>query len=125
METAKPDSWQREPMPDSVSELDYEATFSKAEFELIARGLIPESMDDKWFVYMEGDRLNVHRSWTGHCIYEVDFEMAGDAHAVLRARVNRDPDQYQATDDTYDAMLLVFVIRRLMLGEDVPCPLPG
>ena len=125
METAKPDSWQREPMPDSVAELDYDATFSKAEYERIARGLIPETMDDKWFIFLEGDRLNVHRSWTGHCIYEVEFAASADTYTVRRARVNRDPEQYRETDDAYDARLLDFVIRRLVLGEDVPRPLPG
>ena len=50
-------------------------------------------MEDKWFWYMEGPTLWAHRSWTGHCIYRIDFG-EGDNHVVS---VNRDPAQYACT----------------------------
>jgi len=32
-------------------------------------GLVPEEIEDKWFIYWEDDTLFFHRSWTGNCIY--------------------------------------------------------
>ena len=53
-------------------------------------GNIPQEMEDKWFWYMEGSTLWAHRSWTGFCIYQIDFKEDNN-HAVT---VNRDLEQY-------------------------------
>ena len=47
-------------------------------------------MEDKWFWYMEESTLWAHRSWTGYCIYRIDFK-EDNAHLVT---INRDPEQY-------------------------------
>lgn len=39
-------------------------------------------MEDKWFWYMEGDTLYIHRSWTGFCIYIVEFDFGTGRHKV-------------------------------------------
>lgn len=31
------------------------------------------SNQDRWFIYLEGDVLNLHRSWTGTCTDQVEF----------------------------------------------------
>ena len=59
----------------------------------LRRGNIPQAMEDKWFWYMEGNTLFVHRSWTGACIYRIDFS-SDNRHKVT---VNRDPEQYTCT----------------------------
>jgi hypothetical protein len=41
---------------------------------------------------MEGSTLWAHRSWTGHCIFRVDFKEDNN-HVVT---VNRDPEQYRS-----------------------------
>ena len=46
---------------------------SREEMQEIALGYRPMDMSDKWLAFMEGDRLFLHRSWTGHGIYEVRF----------------------------------------------------
>ena len=124
METAQKDSWKFQPMPQETRILEYSAEFSPEEFERISRGLIPQAMEDKWFIYLEGDVLNFHRSWTGKCIYQVEFATEGGKHTVRRALVNRD-HQYQATDDAYDAKLLHFLISNLLLGKHVEFPIPA
>jgi len=40
---------------------------------------------------MDGPTLFAHRSWTGYCIYQIDFK-DNNNHIV---RVNRDPEQYK------------------------------
>ena len=42
---------------------------------------------------MEGSTLWAHRSWTGHCIFRIDFK-EDQNHVVT---VNRDPKQYKCT----------------------------
>ena len=121
---AKPDSWKTLPMPAKVAVLEYAAEFSAEEFERISRGFIPEAMEDKWFIYLDADTLCLHRSWTGHCIYKVEFAREGGGHVVRHAIANRDPVEYTQRDNAYDARLLDFLIRNLLLGAGVPFPMP-
>jgi hypothetical protein len=93
--------------------------------EQIRKGLIPEQMEDKWFVFFENDRLYFHRSWTGYCIFEVAFAATNNAFVIGAAEVNREPTQYSATDDAYDARLLSFLINSLLLEKDVEFPSPS
>lgn len=79
-------------------------------------------MEDKWFVFLESDRLYLCRSWTGSCIYEVQLVEQNGQHAIAEAWVNRDPKQYKATDDKHDSDLLLYLIDCLMLGYDVSFP---
>jgi hypothetical protein len=125
MEHARKDSWQIQPMPQETAILSYREEFSSEEFEKISRGVVPEEMEDKWFIYLEGTTLCLHRSWTGTCIYQVELEAHAGTYAVRRALVNRNPAQYHATDDVYDAELLRFLVSYVLLGRDVECPLPG
>ena len=48
---------------------------------------------------MEGNTLFAHRSWTGVCIYRIDFR-PDQNHVVT---VNRDPEQYKCESLTEDA----------------------
>src|SRR6059036_193907 len=106
METAHKDSWKIEPIPQETNVLAYSAEFSAEEFERISLGLVPQEMEDKWFIYLEGNTLYLHRSWTGICVYEVEFQESGMKYTVHRALANRDKTQYQGSDDAYDAALL-------------------
>lgn len=125
METAKLDSWMTKPMPDAIADLDYSAEFSPQEFERISHGLIPKEMEDKWFIVLDGHTLNLHRSWTGHCIYQVEFGRDGEKYSVRRTTANRVPDQYRQTDDDYDVRMLNFLIRNLLLGDNGAFPMPS
>jgi 8-oxo-dGTP diphosphatase len=84
------EDWKTEPMPKLHETFILERSFSKQEMETLRRGNIPQAMEDKWFWYMEGSVLWAHRSWTGYCIYQIEFQE--DGHHVVT--VNRDPEQY-------------------------------
>lgn len=118
-------SWTTEPMPRKVAVLSYTAEFSSEEFKKISRGLIPQMMEDKWFIYLYCKTLHLHRSWTGFCVYQVEFERAADKYIVRRALVNRNPTQYQATDNAYDSQLLHFLISNLLLDKRIEYPVPS
>lgn len=112
-------------MPAASVALNYKAEFTHSEFEAIARGLVPEAMEDKWFIYLEDDVLYLHRSWTGSCIYQVQFVQEYERHRVSRTIANRNPDECRETDDVYDVKLLNFLIRNLLLGHHLEFPRPN
>jgi hypothetical protein len=111
-------SWKNQAMPSERGPLAFARTFTPDELARIERGLVPEQMEDKWFVFFESPWLWFHRSWTGLAIYGVKIEDG----AVTEAVVNRHPEQYRAKDDQYDADLLGFLIDRLLLDREVPFP---
>lgn len=114
-------SWKNLPMPSVRVEIPYAAEFSAEEFERLSRGHVPEGMEDKWFVFLDGNCLNLHRSWTGVCVYQVELAASGDKHKVVRALANRDPAQYSLKDGAFDAKMLRYLIGGL-LGQRLPFP---
>jgi hypothetical protein len=52
-------------------------------------GCIPRDMDDRWFIYLEGEWVHLHRSWTGFCIYQVRLEAVGSSY-IDRALLGRE-----------------------------------
>lgn len=66
-------------------------------------GVFPEAMEDKWFAYMENRRLRIHRSWTGHPIWEVSFILSPEGFQCGRLRVVNDPDVYERGTDLREA----------------------
>jgi hypothetical protein len=122
--TAKRDSWRTAPMPELRKRVPFERQFTQEEFALMSLGVIPVEMEDKWFIFLEDSQLFFHRSWTGHCIYQLRLEKRAHGYLAAEAWVNRDKDQYQSTDDEEDMALLSFLIDNLLLGQRTPFPTP-
>jgi hypothetical protein len=80
-------------------------------------------MDYKWFIFYEQDRLYIHRSWTGYCIYIVRFENDGQDYVACEVQANRNPKQYRENDDSYDARMAFWVIDIALLGRDTGMPI--
>ncbi|MDJ0727299.1 MAG: hypothetical protein QNJ38_19540 [Prochloraceae cyanobacterium] len=93
-------------MPSQRTTLPLQKVYTKSEFEQITAGLIPECMEDKWFIYYENPWLYLHRSWTGFCIYQVRFETIKEDPIATEAILNRDPSQWKETNDRKDLLLL-------------------
>ena len=122
-DAATRESWKHRPLPEARAALAYARTFDRPEHARLQRGLVPDQMEDKWFIFLEGEWLFFHRSWTGSCIYAVKLRAEGERFPVEEAWVNRDPEEYRETDDAYDAKVLGFLVDRLLLGRDVKFPL--
>ena len=120
---ARKSDWKTDELPRDFATLDWSESFSEGEFAQLCVGLIPEQMEDKWFIYFEEPNLYFHRSWSGSCIYIVKIEQRHNGYAISEVRANRDPEQYTGSAET-DVAILQFLIRNLLLGEDVPFPLP-
>ena len=91
---AERSDWKTNGMPNQNDRFVLHREFNALQMEALRHGNIPQEMEDKWFWYMEGNTLYAHRSWTGNCIYIIEFSEDND-HAVT---VNRDPDQYGCRD---------------------------
>jgi hypothetical protein len=122
---ASRDSGQALPMPKQRTRLVVEKFFTQNEFDQVLMGLIPQSMDDKWLIFLEDMQLNFHRSWTGHCVYQIQFEKRNDGYVIVEAWANRDQKQYKNNNDDYDIALLLFLIDNLLLKKNTPFPLPS
>ena len=96
---AERNDWKTVDMPRQRETFILQRTFTPTQMAELRRGNVPQAMEDKWFWFMEGDSLFAHRSWSGFCIYRIDFKPEGK-HLVT---VNRDPEQYGGTDAAEDA----------------------
>lgn len=106
MEMAKRSDWQNTPMPEQHASFSLERTFSLEQMRRLQNGLVPEQMEDKWFIYFDDNTLYFHRSWTGFCIYAVHFGERNGEYAVASVDVSRDSGQYKSNDIAEDARLL-------------------
>ncbi len=122
MKIATRKDWSIKRMPKQRARLVLDRMFSPEEMGLIKRGLIPEAPAQKWFIFFERNRLHVHRSWTGVCVYVVQFEKQSCGYVISRVEVNRHPKQWPETDDAYDAELLSWLIDGALLSRERPFP---
>lgn len=122
MNMVKREDWQTEPLPRKRTSIALGRTYSPSEFEIIRLGLMPEAMEDKWFIYWDDGALHFHRSWTGFCIYRVHFVQADLDWTLTSADVNGDPEQYRNPNDEEDAALVPFLIDVLLLHKPIEQP---
>lgn len=74
MPIARADSWKRLPAPAKRADLPFDAVYDADQYARLRQGLIPQEMEDKWFIYLEDGQLCLHRSWTGTWIYALRLE---------------------------------------------------
>lgn len=116
-------SWKTLEPPQLREPLGYERVFDDADAERLRGGLVPEAMEDKWFIYFENGWLYLHRSWTGALIYWIKLDGCPAGVRVVESWVNRDPEQCRETDSSYDRLLLDFLLRGILLGHGVAFPI--
>lgn len=93
-----------------------ERVWSDEDWYLIRRGHKSADMDDKWHAYVEGQRLYLHRSWTGRGIYEAEFGQVPGGWQITSAVVAGDRGSYRRQDDEYESALLEALIDGKLLG---------
>lgn len=94
--------WKALDMPAKHEVFTLKRKFTPEQMNNLKKGHIPQEMEDKWFWYMEGNTLYAHRSWTGFCVYVINFS-ENDNHTVT---VNREPSQYTETSIDKDRQKL-------------------
>ena len=114
--------WKSSPMPEARTTVRLDRGFDDEEMATIRRGIVPDQMEDKWFIYWDKDQLYFHRSWSGACIYVVSFHVDEHGYRMISAEVNRDPEQYSQTNDEFDARLVSYLIDVLLLRHEASYP---
>ncbi|MGW1762230.1 hypothetical protein [Streptomyces mirabilis] len=103
--------------PRPVSQLP-DRVWTDEDWDRIQRGYRARDMDEKWYVFVEGDVLFMHRSWTGHGVYEVSFApAAGRGRRIASAVVEADGERYRSMGDEYDCLMMELIISAIVLGE--------
>ena len=97
------DDWEIFDMPEKHDTFTIKNKFSKEQIENLSYGHIPDEMEDRWFSYMEDNKMYIHRSWSGICVYVLSFRKHSKKIDVT---VNRDPEQYSCTDNDEDTEIL-------------------
>ncbi|MEV1287933.1 hypothetical protein [Micromonospora sp. NPDC049679] len=92
--------------------------WTAAQWGRIRRGVNAELLDEPWLALVEGDRLSLHRSWSGYGIYYADFAPCGGGHRIHSAWVEGDRERYRRGTDRHEAVLLETVIRVVILTPD-------
>lgn len=99
MKIATQKDWKTVEMPPHQATFSLNMELTELEFLLLKAGLIPEAMEDKWFIYYENSKFYFHRSWTGYCVYIVDSARNEDGGYLLtNVAVNQDKSQYTEED---------------------------
>jgi hypothetical protein len=123
MTKAQKSDWQNcKDMPEDNVVLSFEQEYSLEDYKRIQDGVVPRQMEDKWFIYFEDDKLYCHRSWTGICIYIVEFAVDEDVAKIKTITVNRDNEQYEKFDNDWDCRFAAYLISLLLLDNTVPYP---
>jgi hypothetical protein len=124
MTRATQSSWKNLPAPTRKKPLGFEALFNDEEAKQLMKGLVPGQMEDKWFIYYSEGWLYFHRSWTGALIYCLRLDGSPAGVRVADSWVNREPEQYKATDTEYDRRLVRFLIDAFLLKRKAVFPVP-
>jgi hypothetical protein len=121
---ASPTSWKRKPFKEGVT-VPYQAAFDSEQFARLREGLIPQRMEDKWFIYYEEPHLFLHRNWTGAPFYRLTLNSVPGGVEVMEALWSQElADTSTPTQAEYQARLLDFLLSNLLLGQSKPFPLP-
>lgn len=114
---ARRSRWKAEPLADPQPIPPPARVWTSSEMGAIRRGYVPQIMDEKWFIFMEGNRLFAHRSWTGIGIYEAAFARTSDGYVIESAVVTGDDTKYRRSSDEAESQTLEVLIVSHLLGE--------
>lgn len=86
----------------------------------VAEGILYKSsqMEEKWDVYLYGDRIYFCRSWTGALLFVAEFSTTGTEIVIRRIWAAGE------LDDGYAAQQVDYLIKSHLYGLAVPHPLP-
>jgi hypothetical protein len=119
------ESWKVLDPPEMRVALEFSESYTHSDFGQIKRGVIPEEMEDKWFIFFEEPWLYFHRSWTGEGIYGVKFQRSNDGASVVASWVGQSDGQYMKSRRDYHRAMLKFLIDALLLGKAASFPIPN
>ena len=117
---ARRSSWKVEPLTVPQPIPAPARVWTDKEMDVIQRGYVPWIMDEKWFIFMEQNRLFAHRSWTGLGVYEATFAPTEGGYVIESAAVTGDETGYRRSSDEAESLTLEVLIASYLLKESLP-----
>ena len=108
-EIATKNDWKNIPI-DTPKKIMIELSFSEEQYNKIIKGLIPQQMEDKWFIFFENNWLYFHRSWTGFGIYKAEIIKNDKKYCINEFYVERNKEKYRTEEDDEDIDNFTFLI---------------
>ena len=89
----------------------------------VAEGILCKSsqMEEKWDIYLYGDRIYFCRSWTGALVFVAEFSATGSEIVISRIWAAR---ELTGTDSTLVVQQADYLIKSHVMRRAVPHPLP-
>jgi hypothetical protein len=87
------------------------------EWERIKLGYRARSMDEKWNVFVDGNVAFLHRSWTGHAVFEATFSRVDRGWRISAAVAESHPKRAAKVSPQLNRVLLELVLSAIVLGE--------
>lgn len=97
-------------MPEKHITVPMDVTIASSDMSIVKYGHIPEAMEDHWFMYCDENTIRFYRSWTGYCIYVAKYEDNGLSCHISQLTINRNPQQYSATNNEKDVALFMVLL---------------
>lgn len=99
-------------MPERHVRIPIDLVLREYEIQRLRYGFYPDN-DTRWFVYIANNCLYFHRSWTGFCIFKMPIQVKDGVYRINELIANRDPDQYNPTEDHDDRETIVDLLHIL------------
>lgn len=66
-------SWRIFPMSENCITIPINLRLPRNQMILLSRGFIPETMDERWFMYCDDSHINYFRSWNGTHVFQAKY----------------------------------------------------
>jgi 8-oxo-dGTP diphosphatase len=99
-------------MPADTSSVSCKLEFTKSHMNQIKLGIIPEEMEEKWFIYFEESQLYIHRSWSGICLYIVKFDNNTAIEIIINNDENFNPSVKEKPIELVNDLINNLLLRR-------------
>lgn len=73
MKVATKGDWKTVELSGNIQEYPLDRSFPTNDSELLQQGFIPKTINDRWFIYSENNKIYIHNSWSGTCRYVISF----------------------------------------------------
>ena len=104
----------RQPLPSRRVEIPYRRRFTQAEAQRLRRGFWPQGTDDRWVIEIDGEALQMWRSWTGFCVFRLAVKTIKNGIEIGPLIVNDDPAQYRRSTNRHDVKTVNELIRMVL-----------
>lgn len=98
MKIATKDKWKTIPMT-NPKKLEVSISLNNNQLSKLKLGLVPNEMEDKWFVYYNEGCIHFHRSWTGFEIFKAKLQLDENGCLINNFWVEQDLKKYNEEKD--------------------------